>query len=248
MLRAARLRNLLLAAALVLAPLAASAPRLYAQQSAAPVASAPAAATPAAEPAKSEPAKQESSEEDQVTAMRHSAVVQALARMMHMDVEHAARLFEILNFLVLAAAIVWALTSKLPQAFKSRTGIIQKNLLEARIATESAQARLAKVEEKLGHLDTEIAKIHSTAEQDSHADEQRIRAAAEEDRQKVVAQAEQEIAAAAAEAQRQVRQFAAGLLIEQAATRLQVSGDADQKLIEDFAAKLAAEAANGRKN
>jgi F-type H+-transporting ATPase subunit b len=239
MLRAVRLRNLLLTAALILVSLAAIAPRIHAQQPAAPAASAPAAAAPA---------KQESTGDDETAAMRHSSVVQALARMLHMDVESAARLFEILNFLVLAAAIVWALTSKLPKAFQTRTGIIQKNLLEARIATENAQARLAKVEERLSRLDTEIAQINTQAEQESHLDEQRIRAAAEEDRQKVVAQAEQEIAAAAAEAERQVRSFAASLLIEQAASRLKVSGDVDQKLIEEFAAKLAAQPDSGRKN
>ena len=227
-----------LRAALVLAALFcgafAAAPRLHAQAAAAQTA--PAVAAPAGAES-SQPAKEEAGESDN-EAMRHSAVVKALGHALHLQPEPAAKLFEIINFAVLFGAIAYALKRKLPQAFSSRTSGIQKNLVEARTATESANIRLAAVEERLSRLDTEIATIRTQSEQDAALDEQRIKAAAEEDKQKVIAAAEQELAAATAQAQRQIRQFAAEMVIEQATKRLQITADLDRQLIEEFADKL----------
>ncbi len=131
-----------------------------------------------------------------------------------------------------------ALATSLPKAFRNRTSSIEKNLVEARTATESANIRLAQVEERLSRLDSEIAAIRTQSEEDAKHDEQRIRAAAEEDKQKVIAAAEQEIAAATAQAQREIRRFAAEMVIEQATQRLQITADLDRQLIEEFAGKL----------
>jgi len=175
------------------------------------------------------------SENDQ---MRHSATVQALGRILHLKPEQAAKTFEFINFAILAIAIIWALAKALPKTFANRTSGIEKNLVEARTATESANIRLAQVEERLSRLDTEIAAIRSQSEADAAHDEQRIKAAAEEDKQKVIAAAEQEIAAATAQAQREIRRFAAEMVIEQATQRLQITADLDRQLIEEFAGKL----------
>lgn len=177
------------------------------------------------------------SENDQ---MRHSATVQMIGRWLHLKPEQAAKTFEFANFAILAIAIIWALGKALPKTFKARTSGIEKNLVEARTATESANIRLAQVEERLARLDTEIAAIRTQSEEDAKHDEQRIKAAAEEDRQKVIAAAEQEIVAATAQAQREIRRFAAEMVIEQATQRLQISADLDRQLIEEFAGKLPA--------
>jgi len=228
------LRNALLIAALALIPVIT--PRLYAQQT--PITQQDAAASAPAAQQDVNQSRQEATGESDTDAMRHSTVVKWLARTLHMQPEPAAKLFEFINFLVLAVALLWGLAKALPKTFAARSTGIQKNIVEARTATESANLRLAAVEERLSRLDTEIAAIRAQAEEDAKTDEQRIKAAAEEDKLKVIAAAEQEIAAATAHAQRQIRQFAAEMVIEQATQRLQISADMDRQLVEDFAGRL----------
>lgn len=222
--------------ALLLAALALCIAPVHAQSTPASQAD-PVAAAPEAKKDVNEATK-EASGESENDAMRHSSTVQAMAKMLHMQPEQAAKTFEFVNFAILAIAILWALGRALPKTFKSRTSGIEKNLVEARTATESANIRLAQVEERLSRLDTEIAAIRSQSEDDAKHDEARIKAAAEEDKQKVVAAAEQEIAAATAQAQREIRRFAAEMVIEQATQRLQITADLDRQLIEEFAGKL----------
>ncbi|HEY0307119.1 MAG TPA: ATP synthase F0 subunit B [Acidobacteriaceae bacterium] len=213
------------------------APRVHAQE-ATPITQQDATASAPAAKQDLNEAKKEESGEDENAAMRHSSTVQKMGRILGLQPEPAAKLFNFLNFLVLAVAIIWALAKFLPKTFKGRVNGIQKNLVEARTATESANMRLAAVEERLSRLDSEIAGIRTRSEQDAVQDEQRIKAAVEEDKQKVIALAEQEIAAATVQAQRQIRQYAAEMVIQQATQRLQVSADLDRQLIADFAGKL----------
>jgi len=214
-----------------------AAPRLHSQE-ATPITRQDAQASAPAAKQDLNQAKKEESGESENAAMRHSSTVQMMGRIFHLAPEPAAKLFEFINFLILATAIIWALAKLLPKTFKSRVSSIQKNLVEARTATESANVRLAAVEERLSRLDTEIAGIRTRSEQDAVQDEQRIKAAVEEDKQKVIALAEQEIAAATVQAQRQIRQYAAEMVIQQATQRLQVTADLDRQLIADFAGKL----------
>ena len=233
----ATLRTSFAAIALAAALTFGAAPRVHAQE-ATPIAQQDAAASAPAAKQDLNQAKKEDSGEDENAAMRHSSTVQMMGRIFHLKPEPAAKLFEFINFLILAVAIIWALAKALPKTFKGRVNSIQKNLVEARTATEYANIRLAAVEERLSRLDSEIAEIRTRAEQDAVQDEERIKATVEEDKQKVIAQAEQEIAAATVQAQRQIRQYAAEMVIQQATQRLQVSADLDRQLIAEFAGKL----------
>jgi F-type H+-transporting ATPase subunit b len=121
---------------------------------------------------------------------------------------------------------------------RDRNAGIQKNLVEARTATEEARQRLSSVEERLSRLDGEIAAMRSHSEQDSVKDEQRIKASVEDEKRKIVAAAEQEFAAATMHAQKQLQQHAAELAIEQAARKLVVSAETDRLLVQGFAQRL----------
>lgn len=176
--------------------------------------------------------------QDENDAYRYSSAVKAMGRMLGMQPEMAAKVFEILNFLVLGALVVWFLARALPKAFGGRTERIQKQLVEARRATQEATQRLANVEKRLARLDEEIAAIGAQSEQASLQDEARIRAAVEEDKKKIIASAEQEIAAATTNAQRQIRQFAAELAIDQAARRISINAETDRLLVQSFAGRL----------
>jgi F-type H+-transporting ATPase subunit b len=127
----------------------------------------------------------------------------------------------------------------LPKTFRDRNTFIQKNLVDARTATEEARARLSSVEERLSKLDSQIASFRAQAEKDSALDEQRIQAGVEEEKKKILAAAEQEINAATALARREIQRYAAELAIDQAAHKLVVTAETDRLLVQSFARRLA---------
>jgi F-type H+-transporting ATPase subunit b len=184
------------------------------------------------------PAHDDEKEVDEADAYRHSAMVKKIGGMMGMSTEKAADVFEWGNFLLLAGAVLWALVKMLPGVFRDRGSAIQKELVEARTATEQAGARLNSVEARLAKLDGEIAALRAQAEQDSARDEARIKASVEDEKKNILAAAEQEIAAATMHAQKSLQQYAAELAIEQAARKLVVSAETDRLLVQSFAQRL----------
>ena len=187
-------------------------------------------------------------EEDQSEALKHSDMVQKLGHMMGMSTDAAATTFEVVNFAVLALAIGWFLAKTLPKTFRNRTSSIQKELVDARTATEEASARLNSVEERLAKLDGQIAEMKAQAEKDAIAEEQRMRAAVADEKVKILAAADQEIASASMMAQRTLQKYAAELAIEQAAKKLVVTAETDRLLVQNFARRLTGDDSSGGHN
>jgi len=187
-------------------------------------------------------------EEDQSEALKHSVMVKKLGGMMGVSTEAAATTFEVLNFAVLALAIGFFLVKALPKTFRARTSSIQKELVDARTATEEASARLNSVEERLSKLDGQIAEMKAQAEKDAVAEEQRMRAAVADEKVRILAAADQEIASASLMAQRTLQKYAAELAIEQAAKKLVVSAETDRLLVQNFARRLVGDDSNGGQN
>lgn len=177
-------------------------------------------------------------EVDESAAYRHSAIVKSLGAKLGMNSEQAATAFEVTNFAILAVLIGLFLGRSLPKIFRNRTSAIQKHLVEARIATEEASARMNSVEDRLNKLDSQIAGMRAQAEKDWIIEEQRVKASVEEERQKILAAAEQEIASATTQARRQIQQFAADMAIDQAAKKLVVTAETDRLLVQNFARRL----------
>ena len=177
-------------------------------------------------------------EEDETAVYRKSASVQAFGRVFGLNADQAATAFTWLNFLILAGLVLWFLVRTLPKTFRNRNTTIQKQLVDARTATEEASIRLNSVEARLGKLDEQIAGMKDQAEKDSALDEKRIKASVEEEKAKILAAAEQEIAAATTHAQRAIQQYAAELAIEQASRKLSISAETDRLLVQNFARKL----------
>lgn len=184
----------------------------------------------------------------QEEAYRHSSTVQAIARVMHIDTETAAKIFEDFNSAIIIIAILAFLIKALPKAFRNRSETIQKDLAEAHSATEEANKRLGAVEARLAKLDAEIEAIRRQAEQDSAEDEKRIKAALEEERRRIVESAEREIEAFGSAAQRDLKRFAADLAVERALQRIHLGADADRILVQDFVADLASTQSKGGQN
>ena len=191
------------------------------------------AGTPVAQ--STQTSKQEANENDEFL---HSPAVQKLGAMIGLNAEQAATAFTVVNFLILAGLIGWLLAKTLPKTFRNRTTAIQKDLVDARTATEEASARLSAVEERLSKLDEQIAAMRAQADKASAHDEHRIKASFEEDKRKILAAAEQEIAAATALAHRQIQHYAAELAIDQAARKLVVTAETDRMLVQSFARRL----------
>ena len=211
-----------------------AAPRIVMAQPHPEPAAQPTIETPAEEamhPPRTEAGKAEEENNDQY---RHAPIVESLAKLMHMDVETAARTFEIFNVSVVVLGIVIPLIRIMPRLLRSRSEKIRANIEAAQKTTQDANVRLSAVEAKLASLDQEIAKFRAEVEEQIAQDEQRGKAALEEERTRIVASAEAEIGVAAAQAKRSLRHFAADLAIDQAAKQLVLTPETDRALIAQF--------------
>jgi len=177
---------------------------------------------------------------DEMAEFKQSASVRGIARLTGLNLQQSYWLSVVLNFVVIAAAIVWAARKYLPGIFRDRSAAIQKAMQEAQKASEEARRRLADIESRLLKLDSEIGTIRDAAEKEAVAEEARIKAAAEEDARKIVASAEQEIAAAAKAARRQLTAYAADLAVGLARKQIQVDAATDQALVRNFSGQLGA--------
>lgn len=177
-------------------------------------------------------------EHDENEKYKQSASVKKIGSLLGLSTEQAATVFEGTNFAVLFLLLGFAAVKLLPKTFRDRNTAIQKNLVDARTATEQASVRLTGVEARLAKLDDEIAALRAQSEKASANDEQRIKASVEEEKQKILAAAEQEIAAATTQARRQLQQYAAELAIEQAARKLVITAETDRLLVQNFARSL----------
>ena len=196
-------------------------------------------------PATTEAAKTEEQENDQY---RHAPIVQSLARLMHVQVETAARIFEIFNVSVVVFGILIPLIRIMPKLLRKRSEKIKADIEEARKTTVDANSRLNAVESKLASLDQEIAKFRAEVEQQIAQDEQRGKAALEEESARIVASAEQEIGVAAAQAKRSLRHFAADLAIDQAVKKLVLTPETDRALIAEFVSETGRDGDGGGRN
>jgi F-type H+-transporting ATPase subunit b len=188
-----------------------------------------------------EPAKADSDEEAQTKAFRlEGPLVKATSKALHISLENTARLFEIINFAIIALAIAIPLFKLLPAMLRKRSKTLSDSLESARKMTEDANTRLSAVEAKLASLDDQIAQFRAEVERESAGDEARIKAALEEERTRIVQSVEQEIGQAAALARRGLRNFAAELAVDQAARELNMSAETDRALIAEFVSGAAA--------
>ena len=177
-------------------------------------------------------------EGDEEAQFKYSPSVQWLGRHLGMGPEAAYWLFIGLNFAVVAGFILYAVKKYAPSAFRDRTALIKRQLEEARAASEDANRRLSEIEGRLARLNTEIAEMRANAEKDSANEEQRLKAAAEEDKKKIISTAEQEIASAAKMARGELKKFAAELAVDLAEKKIDVTPQADQTLVKQFTDRL----------
>ena len=178
---------------------------------------------------------EQSSEEEE---LRHSPILRSIAAKTGLSTDQVYWICVAINFGIVLFAVVYGLRKKLPGIFKSRTEAIQKHIQEARRTSEEARRRLTEVEARLSRLDVEIGAMRRQAEENAHAEDQRILTESEQERRRIVEAAEQEIALAAAAARRALQAYAAELAVDLAAKKIRVGPDADQALVRDFTSWL----------
>jgi F-type H+-transporting ATPase subunit b len=179
-------------------------------------------------------------DKDETAEFKQSASVQLIARLTGLSLSNAYLFSVVLNFVVIAAVIVWAGRKYLPGMFSARTAAIQKAMQEAQKASDEARRRLAEIESRLMKLDVEIGMMRDAADKDAAAEEARIQAAAQEDTRKMVEAAQQEIASAAKAARRELTSYAADLAVGLAQKQIRVDAATDQALVRNFAGELGA--------
>jgi len=177
-------------------------------------------------------------EEGDHNELKHSTAVKKFANMTGLSVEATYWLFVVFNFAIMFGFIGWALKKNLPGMFRTRTESIRKGMDEAKRASEEANRRLGEIEGRLARLDSEIAEMKKKSDADAAAEEQRIRASAEEDGRKIIESAEQEIESAAKAARRDLKIYAAELAVSLAEKKINVDERTDEALVGSFVRQL----------
>jgi F-type H+-transporting ATPase subunit b len=184
----------------------------------------------------------EAADQDPTEAFKYSAAVRFIAKITRTSLVTAYWICVVINFAVIAIAIVWFLKSSLPAMFRGRTQGIQKEMQDARRASEDAQRRLQDIEQRLSRMSIDIEEMQTRGEADARAEEARILSAIEEEKQKILRAAEQEVEQASTTARRDLQKYAAALAVEIAEKGIRVDADEDKVLVEDFTAQLSAAA------
>jgi len=184
------------------------------------------------------PPEAKEEEEEENAQFKYNSSVKAVAAKTGLSQEAVYWSFLVINFAILFGVGFWIVRKVLPTGFAPRSAEIQKGIEEARKASAEANARLSEIEGRLARLDTEVAAIRTAAEADFSIEEQRIKAAAEQDARNVIAAAEQEINAATRVAQRELKSFVANLAVGMAEKKIKVDDATDQALVRTFASQL----------
>jgi F-type H+-transporting ATPase subunit b len=181
-------------------------------------------------------------EPDEEAAFKYSAAVRGISKVTHLSLVGAYWLCVLINFAVIAVLIVWALKSNLPAMFRGRTQEIQRGMEEARRASEEAKHHLQEIEARLSRMNVDISEMQKHAENESKAEELRLRASIEEEKRKIVDSAQHEVEQATSAARRELQKYAVGLAIAMAEKGIRVDVEEDKQLVEDLSEQLGSQA------
>jgi F-type H+-transporting ATPase subunit b len=149
-------------------------------------------------------------------------------------------LYKFINLALLVGALGFVLRKPLAGFFAERSVSIRKGLEEGRKALEVSQGRLKTVEEKLQHLEEEIAAFKASAAREMEAERQRLTQSAAEEAEKILqfARARTEVAVRAARLE--LKSYAAEQAVELAEEiiRRRLDEAGRKELVSDFLARV----------
>lgn len=123
--------------------------------------------------------------------------------------------FRWINFAIVVALVAWGF-SKAGPYFRKTADQISQRIAEGKRAREAAENQRRMVQEKMAHLDAEVAQLRADAKRANENEAQRIRAMAKEEAQNIERAGQAEIAAAEHAARLELRAFAGRVAVEQA--------------------------------
>lgn len=140
------------------------------------------------------------------------------------------------NFVILAVGLGYLVSKTMPPIFRTRTGVIQKGIAEARAIKEDADRRAAAVEAKTRTLGDDIERFRSESKIEMQQESERIRQDTAAQIARLEQKAAQEIEAAGATARRELKIYAAKLALDLAEQRVRARLDAatEQALVDGF--------------
>lgn len=156
--------------------------------------------------------------------------------------------YKIINFALLAMALGYVLRKPMKEFFTQRSSEIVKALEEGRAALKESQAKLAVVEEKLRHLDEEIAAFKATSEQEMQQERQRLREETAREAEKILetARARTDSAVRAAKLELKVYTAQEALRLAERMIRERLDDPARARLVSQFIRTLDAGDREGR--
>jgi F-type H+-transporting ATPase subunit b len=145
-----------------------------------------------------------------------------------------------INFLILAAALIYLLRKPLARFFAERLDTIHEGLEEGRRALAAADAKLADVEAKLKQLEQEIAAFRARSQLEMQAERERLRQASERDAERVMDFAQAQIEAAVRAAKLELKRYTPRQALEMAesAIRRRLDEPMRHQLVSRFEAEL----------
>jgi F-type H+-transporting ATPase subunit b len=155
--------------------------------------------------------------------------------------ERATEIFKWINFAIVAGLVAWVFLKLTPSFFRKNAETISSAITKATAAKAEAERQLREVEAKLAHFEQEVAELRATAQRESAAEGERLRAATQSDLEKVRLAAKAEIEAAERAARLELKTIAANLAVDQAELLLkkELTAQAQESLVEAFVQDLA---------
>lgn len=156
------------------------------------------------------------------------------------DSETKELVFKTINFFILAGGLGYLLRKPLAEFFIQRSGEIRQKLDEGRKALEASQSRMTAIEEKLRHLEEEIAAFKASATREAEAERQNLRAAAAEEAEKILESARARMETSTRAAKLELRFFVAEEALKQAEEMIkgQLDEATRKQLVSQFVSKL----------
>ncbi len=126
--------------------------------------------------------------------------------------------FRWLNFIIVFGGIGYLIAKHGGAFFRGNAKEIAANIVEATAAKAEADRELQQVEVKIAHLDQDVAEMRAEAGRNWAAESERLHASGQAEIEKIAQAAREELAASERAAQQQVREIAASMAVQRAAT------------------------------
>ena len=154
--------------------------------------------------------------------------------------EEGLKMWEWVNFGLLALGLGYLLGKTLPPFFKSRTSEIQKDIVDAQQTRKQAEERAAAIEKRVSALGAEVESFRAQAKTEMEQEGARIREETQRMIAKVQQQAEAEIETAGKIARRELQSYASKLALELAEQRIRsrMNAETEGGLVSDFVRDL----------